>query len=159
MAAHCTRTWPTGTRGHKKRVIPSRSEESGWWLPSRPRPDPSLRLRMTRPCRARSEDERLLLLARRRLRCGRCTLVEALDHRIGDVDRIGRVDETRLELVEDHGQTHLFSDGIDDRLDLSLERRELAVARLAHFTIGILRETLHRDLLVRQLLRQVGKLL
>src|SRR5436309_7451126 len=59
-----------------------------------------------------AQDDGKLLLLRRRLCCGRsaalsdCGVVEALDHRVGNVDGIRRVNQTRLELVEDRRDTH-----------------------------------------------------
>src|SRR5436305_14701944 len=77
-------------------------------------------------------------------------LIGAADHRVGDVDGVGGVNEARLELVEDRRQTHLLAEGVDDRLDLRLELGQGTVASLADVAVGVLREALHGDLLVGQ---------
>src|SRR5436305_14686901 len=67
-------------------------------------------------------------------------LIGAADHRVGDVDGVGGVNEARLERVEDRRQTHLLADGVDDRVDLRLELREGAVACGAEVGAGVPRE-------------------
>src|SRR6266540_7555601 len=89
---------------------------------------PAIVVEDSHPRLSRSPGAAVLLLLRRRLcggrRSGACRLrglVETLDHRVGDVDRIGRIDQAGLELVENYGEAHLFADLIDHRLDLALQ--------------------------------------